>query len=113
MKFLCYCDNKGCLKEMEPVLDKDTMIAYCTECDKEIKNLSVFMKRQMLFSGQIKKDIAKKIAWSVKCPHCNKENLPSLEDNSLICSLCKKKIDHLAKPFENMIKKHIKSKKED
>lgn len=113
MDFRSFCDNKGCGKEMRPVVDKDTLTAYCTECGKPVNNISVFMRRQMISHGQVRKNEKKKLAWAVKCPHCEKEGPPGLDKKGekLVCSFCDKEIDNLAKPFEQMIKVNLKAQR--
>jgi ribosomal protein L34E len=122
MEFRCFCDNKGCGKEMRPVVDKDTMIAYCTECGKAVNSISIFMRRQMVSYGQVRRDEKKKLPWAVKCSSCSKEGPPELskEDKSaggrpkaqtLICSFCGKELTTLAKPFAEMIKTNLKAQR--
>jgi transcription elongation factor Elf1 len=122
MEFRCFCDNKGCGKEMRPVVDKATMIAYCTECGKAINNISIFMRRQMVSHDQVRRDEKKKLPWAVKCTACNKEGPPELSkdmtmagrtttSNTLVCSFCGKELTTLAKPFAEMIKVNLKAQK--
>lgn len=109
MDFRSFCDNKGCRKEMRPVVDKDDLVAYCTECGKSVNNISIFMRRQMLAQGQIQRNEKKKLAWAVKCNHCTKEGPPELDKagEKLICSFCSKELDQLTKPFAQMIKVNL------
>jgi ribosomal protein L34E len=122
MEFRCFCDNKGCGKEMRPVVDKATMIAYCTECGKAVNSISIFMRRQMVSHDQVRRDEKKKLPWAVKCTSCNKEGPPELskEDKSvggrpkaqiLICSFCGKELTTLSKPFAEMIKVNLKAQR--
>jgi len=114
LEFICFCDNKGCNKEMKPAVDKGTLIAYCTECGKQINNVSPFMRRQMASEGQILKAKDKRVAWAIKCIKCNKEGAPKIKDNKLCCFYCEEYFTHLTKPVEQMIKDYIKEKiKED
>ena len=82
---------------MRPVVDKDTLVAYCTECGKPVNNVSIFMRRQMVSHGQIRRNERKKLAWAVKCEHCDKEGPPELDKdgNILLCSFCKKPLEKL------------------
>jgi hypothetical protein len=113
MDYRTFCDNKGCRKEVRPVVDKKTLIAYCTECDQPITTITMFMRRQLVAEGQIKQDVQKKLAWSVKCPKCSKEAPPSLskDENKLLCSFCKTELDHLNKPFAQSILVNLRAKK--
>lgn len=109
MDFRSFCDNKGCGKEMRPVVDKETMIAYCTECGKPVNNISIFMRRQMVSHDQIRRTEKKKLAWAAKCQHCEKEGPPELDNknDNLVCSFCHKELTNLARPFAQMIKVNL------
>lgn len=112
MNYRSFCDNKGCRKEMKPVVDKDTLLAYCTECGAQVNNISIFMRRQMMSEGQIRKLDKKKLAWAVKCEHCHKEGPPDLNDkNELICTFCNLVLNTVAKPFAEIMKVNIKARK--
>ena len=54
MGFLVYCNNKGCGKEQEPLLDVSDNEAYCSECGGKV-NVTVFAKSQMKALGQVKR----------------------------------------------------------
>jgi hypothetical protein len=107
MGFRIFCDNKGCGKDNEPVLDKDTGSVLCTECGKEIKSITDFAKRQMVALGQIRRTEKKRQAWAVKCDSCKKEAQPKLENNKLICSACNKELTNIAKPFMEILKQNL------
>ncbi len=113
MDFRSFCDNKGCNKEMRPVVDKDSLVAYCTECGKPVNNISIFMRRQMVSHGQVRRNEKKKLAWSVRCQHCDKEGPPELDKKGekLVCSFCGKELDHLTKPFAQMIKVNLQAQR--
>lgn len=109
MDYISFCDNKGCGKEMRSVVDKATLVAYCTECGKPVNNISVFMRRQMAANDQVRKHERKKLPWAVKCTKCNKEGPPDLskDNKKLICSFCGEELTSLAKPFAEMIKVNL------
>lgn len=109
MEYRSFCDNKGCGKEMRPVVDKTTLVAYCTECGKPVNNISIFMRRQMQAENQVRRDDKKKLPWAVKCADCKKEGPPVLskDKNKLLCSFCNKELTSLAKPFAEMIKLNL------
>lgn len=113
MDYRCFCDNKGCGKEMRPVANKISLIAYCTECGKPINNISIFMRRQMVSGDQIQRDEKKKLPWAVKCVDCKKEGPPELtkDGKQLVCSFCNKELTTLAKPFAEMIKVNLKAQR--
>jgi len=112
MGFVTFCDNKGCRKEMEPVLDKKTDEVFCTECDQKINTLTYFAKRQMIDLGQIRKFEKVKKAWSVKCNSCEKENPPKLDKSgdNLICAFCDTELE-LSKPYAQVIKQNLQSQR--
>jgi hypothetical protein len=109
MDYRSFCDNKDCHKEMRPVVDKETLIAYCTECGKQVNNISPFMRRQMMSFDQIRRNEKKKLPWAIKCngEKCKKEGPPELKEGKLVCSFCGKELDHVAKPFAEMIKVNL------
>lgn len=113
MDFRSFCDNKGCHKEMRPVVDKETLVAYCTECGKTLNNISIFMRRQMVSHNQVRRNEKKKLAWAVMCEGCKKEGPPELDKKGekLVCSFCNKELDKLAKPFAQMIKVNLQAQR--
>jgi hypothetical protein len=121
MEYRSFCDNKGCGKEMRPVVDKSTLKAYCTECGKEVSNISIFMRRQMLSYGQVSHNEKKKLPWAVKCLECSMEGPPVLSKDILVagrpatqvllCSFCGKELTNLTKPFAEMIKVNLKAQR--
>lgn len=112
MGFLIYCDNKGCGKDQEPVLDVETGEVMCTECGKSIKNVTEFTKKTMRSLGQIKRSERKQQAFSVKCTSCNKENPPKInEKNLIVCSFCNNELKQIPKPFQQVIRNFFRSQK--
>lgn len=101
------CPNKGCGKIQEPYLDPDDNKIYCSECNKEIPNISIFMKNQLRSSKQFKPK--NNTSYSVKCKKCNKEGRPKLSNNDVVCNFCNKSLDHLSFPFKNMLKDKLKN----
>lgn len=114
MGFLVYCDNKGCGKDQEPVLDVNTGEVFCTECGKTIKTVTEFAKRQMKALGQVKRAVKKQQAFSVKCNACNRENPPKIgEKNKIVCSFCDAELTDLPKPFQQVIRNFIRAQRKD
>ena len=113
MDFRTFCDNKGCHKETRPVVDQKSLIAYCSECGKEIASISIFMRRQLAANGQTKNTEKKKLAWAVKCLSCKQEGPPELDKqgDKLVCSFCSKELDNITKPFAQMIKVNLVAQK--
>lgn len=110
MNYMSICDNKGCRKEIKAIVDKETLIAYCPECGKQVNNISIFMRRQMVALGQVKKDDdVKQLAWAVKCHDCGKTVPPKLVDGKLLCNFCEIELTELAKPFAETLKSMLKS----
>ncbi len=118
MGFRTWCDNKGCRKEMEPVLDKHSGEVICTECNKPINTMTEFAKRQMVSLGQVRRSEQKKQAWSVKCDKCQREGPPKLnkagekdKNNqqviNLHCTYCEGELTNLNRPFADMIKQNL------
>lgn len=104
MAFVVYCDNKGCGKQMEPLLDPDTNKVECTECGKEIHNISSFAKTSMKGLGQLKKVNTQK-AFAVNCLSCNKQDVPKVDsDGRVVCGVCGQHLSHLSPPFVQMLK---------
>ncbi len=88
MGFRVYCDNKGCREEQEPLLDETTNEALCAVCGKDIKNMSVFAKRQLKSFGQVKKTVSRQEAFAVNCTSCKKSAAPLVNGNDFSCSFC-------------------------
>ena len=108
--FSIYCDNKGCGKQQEPMLDLDTNEVICSECGKPIKCVTQFAKVQMRALGQIKRSGDRQKAFSVKCPHCEKEGQPKCGDgDKLLCSICGKELDHLSKPYKSAVLEYLRT----
>lgn len=112
MVFRCYCDNENCHKEMNPVVDKNTLVAYCTICNQPINSLNIFIRRQMAYDGQIVKQEIKKSAWALKCGKCTKIATPIEQDGKLCCAFCKEVLQNVNPVSEKLIKQYLKSKKD-
>ena len=109
MNFYTFCENKKCKKEMRPVVDPTTMEAECCECGQVLKNISIFMRKQMATNGQVKTKISKKVAFSVQCKPCKKEVLPEISGNDFACPLCKKVLE-LSASFKILLKEKFQKK---
>lgn len=107
MAFSTQCTNKGCGKIQEPYIDKEDDKIYCSECNREITNLTHFAKIQMKSLGQYRQK--SKISFAIKCPHCSAEVRPKLTNNDVVCGSCGKPLDNLSLPFKNMLKDKLKT----
>lgn len=110
--FRIYCDNKGCGRDMEPLLNVETNSVECTECGREVKSVHQFTKTQMKSLGQIKRDNKVKEAFSVQCKTCVKENAPILGPNQeILCSVCNAHLDYLTAPYAHAVREFLQSRK--
>ena len=85
---LITCDNKGCMKQSNALLDPKTMEVICQECGKPIKNVSVSMKRTLKSFGQFIHN-NKKTAFMMNCMSCkaNREVVFN-EKKETVCGIC-------------------------
>jgi len=103
MPIIISCDNKGCFKSQEALLDVKTNEVVCVECGKNINNISIFTKRTLKDSGQIKKDAPNNKAYGVKCNKCEKTTTPILTPNKkIVCSTCSEELE-LSTPYKTML----------
>jgi pyruvate dehydrogenase complex dehydrogenase (E1) component len=84
---LITCDNKGCLKSSNALLNADTQDVLCGECGKSINNVSSAMKRTLKSFGQVVRTERK--AFMLACGSCkaNREVVMD-QDNNTICKTC-------------------------
>lgn len=105
------CGNKGCGKQMEPYIDPKDDKVYCSECDKEIPNITHFAKMQMKSLKQYKQK--KAVSFSVKCQSCGKDERPKLVNKDIVCPGCNKPHSHLSEPFKIMLREKLKTVSHD
>lgn len=111
MPFSMSCSNKGCGKVMEPYLDVKEDKVYCSVCDRELVNVTYFVKVQMKSLKQFRQ---KKITpFAVKCQKCGKEDRPKLVKDDIVCVGCNKTLDHLSEPFKIMLREKLKTTDKD
>ena len=110
MGFSINCDNKGCGKLTEPVIDVGTNQVICVDCGKEIKNVTSFAKTQMKSLGQTRKAVKKQQSWAIKCESCKLDGQPVLKDDKFYCSGCKSEIKTISGPFKQILKQQLKPK---
>lgn len=111
MAFSTQCTNKGCGKIQEPYIDKSDDKIYCSECNREIENLTYFAKQQLKALGQYRKK--PKISFAVKCEKCGAEARPLLVNDDVVCGKCKQALNNLSLPFKNMLKDKLKTVSKD
>jgi len=105
------CNNKGCGKQMEPYLDPKDDKVYCSACDKEMTNVTHFVKVQMKALKQFKQKNT--ISFGVKCQKCGKEDRPKVVGEDIVCPSCKKPHEHLSEPFKIMLREKLKTAGQD
>lgn len=106
--FRVYCSNKGCNKEMMPLLNLETNEVECTECNKPT-TVTEFAKKSMKSMGQIKRIEKSQQPFSVECKKCKKILTPKIDkNNDLACAGCATVYDNISPPFANLIRQKIK-----
>lgn len=84
---LLSCNNEGCYKQSDALLDPETLEVICGECGKDITNISDAMKRVLKTSGQIIRN--DKRAFMLACHSCKANREVVLDqDNNTICGVC-------------------------
>lgn len=111
MAFSIVCSNRGCGDLMEPYLDPSDNKVYCSKCDKELVNVTHFVKSQMKQFKQFKPK--KNTSFAVKCKFCNTEERPLIKNKDVICPSCKKIHTHLSEPFKIMLLDNLKKINQD
>lgn len=106
MGFLIDCDNKGCGKSMEPVLDVKTNRVLCSNCDKEVKSVTDFTKKQMKLLGQIKRDKTD-VPFGIKCQTCEREGAPLIQKDKAFCRFCNQPMKNVTSQFIMLLKQNL------
>ncbi len=94
------CSNKGCCQMQQPFIDPKTDKVYCSLCDCEIKEATVFAKQQMKMLKQFRQK--KKSTFSSKCQSCSLEDRPIKKENDWVCKGCGCKLQ-LTEQFKNVL----------
>lgn len=108
MAFNMICVSKGCGELQEPYLDPDTNKVYCSVCNNEIVNITIFAINQMKMNKQYRKK--SKTPFSVVCSSCKAQEQPIVEDGELLCAACFKTLDNLSPHFKIMYKNMVGAK---
>lgn len=111
MPFSMFCPHKGCGQQMEPYLDPSTDKVYCEKCDREMTNVTYFVKVQMKSLKQFRQKQA--VAFGVKCQKCSKEAQPKVVGDDIVCPGCGKPHEHLSEPFKMMLRDKLKTANKD
>ena len=82
------CNNKGCCKMSEALLDKADDKVYCIECGNEITNITSFTKTSLRSLGQFKREGKANSSFMITCPICNKRSGPKLNGEDVCCGAC-------------------------
>jgi hypothetical protein len=98
----------GCKKQMEPYLEsfKNDNI-FCSLCNRQLANVSHFVKIQMKTLKQVRPKIT--TSFAIKCKKCGKEDRPILAGSDILCSGCKRPHEHLSEPFKIMLRDKLKT----
>ena len=85
------CNNKGCMKTSEALLDVKTMEVMCQECGKPITNISEPMRRTLKSNGQIIREAKK--AFMMHCRQCAANRQIAYIGGKTLCSTCSTEIN--------------------
>ena len=111
MAFSIVCNNRGCGDLMDPYIDPATNQVFCSKCNKELNNVTTFIKSQMKQNKQFKPKT--QTSFAVKCKNCNHESRPTLKNKDIICPNCNKPHSHLSEPFKLMLLDNLKKINQD
>lgn len=92
MSYYMFCTNKGCHKEMEPVLDLETDKCYCSQCSNEVE-INHFTKTTLRTLGQIKRAPEIKDSLSLTCEKCKHQARPKVSKDKLLCQKCEQEFN--------------------
>lgn len=109
---LINCDNKGCSKSTEALLNVETNEVICQECGQPIKNISNIMKRTLKATGNIIRSNLKK-AFMMACRTCNANREVVLDaSTNTVCKVCGTEIKVQAAMKQAMIELNKLNKEE-
>lgn len=109
---LITCTAKGCMKQSEAKLNKETDEVVCMECGNPIVNVSPYIKRALLSQGQVLRSAEKK-PFQVHCPTCGaKRDVELVEDGKggARCVTCKTDL-RLSSAFIHALKVRMEEEK--
>jgi ribosomal protein L34E len=89
---LINCNNKGCMKSSNALLDEETLEVICQECGKPIYGIAEAMKRTLKSFGQVVRTNERK-AFTLACRNCRANREVVLDqDGNTICKVCHNEI---------------------
>lgn len=109
MPFSTICSS--CKKSNEPILNKNTNVVYCGNCDEEIQS-NHFMRMQLESLKQTTSAKPSQKSFSVKCPICSSFDRPKVIKDECICKKCGTKLN-VTKPFILSLKEYLLTNKDD
>jgi hypothetical protein len=89
MSFLFQCPNKDCKKVTELVLDPQTNLAHCSDCDCEISEVTSFVKNSLRGIKKFRDSKKRAASFAMACKNCHKKMTPLLIKNNLHCPECR------------------------
>lgn len=111
---LINCSTKGCMKQTEAKLNRQTGEVICMECGSPITNVSEYIKRVLLSQGQVLRSAEKK-SFQVHCPTCGgKRDVQLVEEGrgGAQCAVCGSDL-RLSAAFIHALKTKLEAEKQD
>jgi hypothetical protein len=102
---LITCTTKGCLKQTEAKLDRDTKEVICEECGNAIQGVTPFMKKSLESVGQVLRHVARQ-AFMGACKQCNQNRQLYVKDDKAYCKHCSSQV-HVTPAFLQGLKLHL------
>lgn len=101
--FITTCPT--CKEEVEPCVETrdDKDIAICSKCSTHLPQLSRFAIVQLKTMGRYKKNQKLQQAFVVKCTKCDKEVIPKISGNSVLCPECLTELKDLSPAYKRML----------
>ena len=106
MAFSMQCNNLKCGKLQEPYYDPETDKVFCSICEKEIVNITHFIKLQLKNNKQYKPK--KQVAFGIKCNKCKSTDQPILNKDEVVCKSCNSPLN-VSLVFKRMLKEQLKN----
>lgn len=101
MSFLLQCQNKDCKKITDVVVDKETKLAYCSDCDSQMTNVTSFVKHSLFSMKKFRTPKKSASSYALECKACHKKMTPLLVKSELCCPECREP-HQVTSHFKNM-----------
>lgn len=102
---LINCTTKGCLKQTEAKLNRETDEVICDECGNVVEGLSPMMKRSLGSMGQVLRK--KKVKpFQQYCSACKTTRTLHVKGNTALCDECNTQV-HVTPAFLQGLKLHL------